>query len=234
MRDWHLNFLEATHTRKLNIQKQASLANKRFALQINSIFANLSADPVLERLRLQQKPLTDSEVQQQVDDAKHFLNLCYEMAAQRAWTMSSNSEVQPNNWVGLCDQDLELAASTKRKIKHDAGVIQRAHNLSQPEAGSEVSKARFESEKHLWYPLVVFRPSKQLYNIKGCPSIGLVNGWSYLRIKFPKPLKFTATDSDEFILQSGGTERDFGRSLVSQAHNGSGQKTGTDTEQRGG
>ena len=76
MRDWHLNFLEDTHTRKLNIQQQASLANKGFALRINSIFANLSADPVLERLRLQQKPLTDSEVQQQVDDAKHFLNLC--------------------------------------------------------------------------------------------------------------------------------------------------------------
>ena len=64
--------------------------------------------------------------------------------------MSSNSEVQPNNWVGLCDEDLGLAASTKRKIRHDAEVIQKAYHLSQSEGGVEVRKAWLESEKQFW------------------------------------------------------------------------------------
>ena len=62
--------------------------------------------------------------------------------------MSFNSEVQPNNWVGLCDDDLGLAASTKNKIQYDSEVIQKAYKLS--EAGGDANKAGFESEKYLW------------------------------------------------------------------------------------
>lgn len=126
--------LTSTQTRKSNVQQQASWSHKGFVRQINLILGNLCCPRVLERLRLQQKPLDTSEQGARSEDAQHFWNLCLTVATQRAWTMLSLSETQPHNWFGICDEDLDRAKKCKQKIQQDATIIQKAHHLAKEDS----------------------------------------------------------------------------------------------------
>jgi len=78
------------------VQQHADWANKGFTLQINSILENFTDPHVLDRLMLQEKPTQKCAVMACQDDATHFVTLCLQMCMQRAWSMSSNSSLQPN------------------------------------------------------------------------------------------------------------------------------------------
>lgn len=126
LREAHLDVLHRTQDRKLNVQQHANWANRGFALQVNSVLANLTNPQVLERLRLQEKPDNEQEVKERRDDANHFVNLCLKVSMQRAWSMASHSEIQPNCWAGICDDDIEKAKKCKRQIQNDCEAIEAA------------------------------------------------------------------------------------------------------------
>ncbi len=126
LREAHLQVLHNTQNRKANIEQQAGWSNKSWTLVLNEIFSKLSSPEVLERLRLTQVPLHDSDLKACREDAIVFFDLCLEICAQRAWSMASLSETQPHSWLGLCDPDLQSASACFDKIRRDAKVVTTA------------------------------------------------------------------------------------------------------------
>ena len=137
LRTAHLQVLNFTSDRKLNIEQQAGWSNKSWVVVLREIFENLSSSETLERLKLYERPVND-ESGQSLEDAKCFFTLCLEVACQRAWSMACHSETQPHLWLGICDPDTGLAGQCKAKIQKDAEVVQAAFQAAANSTGDDL------------------------------------------------------------------------------------------------
>ena len=138
-----MRVLTCTQDRKLNASQQAGWANKSWAWVINTVFANLTSPECLERLQFG----TDQSRADGKEDAQCFLTLCWEICAQRAWSMASLTETQPHNWLGMCDEDIDLAQRCKDKVKRDAEIICEAHRKANENPDSCDSQVRSKSNE---------------------------------------------------------------------------------------
>ena len=123
LREAHLETLRLTHERATNISQQAAWSNKGVAKVASEILANLSDEWVMNRLLLDVLPGCDQEKLEKQKDATLFFRLCVSMASQRCWSVSPQWVCQPDNWLGILDSDLELAAETKKRIEKDAEIV---------------------------------------------------------------------------------------------------------------
>ena len=69
--------------------------------------------------------------------------------------MASLTETQPHNWLGMCDNDLDLAQKCKDKVKRDAEIISAAHRTANENPDSCDSQVRFKSKEFLKYKIML-------------------------------------------------------------------------------
>eukprot|EP00435_Cladocopium_sp_Y103_P063062 s13_g24.t1 len=144
LRTAHLQVLDFTSDRKLNVEQQAGWANKSWTVVIGQIFESLTSPQTLERVKLLERPVHD-ESGHSLQDAERFLTLCLEVASQRAWSMASHSETQPHLWLGICDPDKDLAGNCKTKIQKDAEVVQGAFQAAANSIGDVIEYERTQT-----------------------------------------------------------------------------------------
>lgn len=103
---------------------------------VSKIFANFCDPWVVNRLCLDAKPNPESAQSEQEVDAKLFVTLCVNMASQRSWSMSPQWMCQPDNWLGLLNDDVDIAQECLKRIQSDCELIGRAWELLQEQDAS--------------------------------------------------------------------------------------------------
>ena len=116
----------ATKTKEGDIQLQASMANRGWAKSIGDILSQLGNPDALYRLKLDKR---SDDLQRQQSDAAMFGRLCMTQAGHRAWSMSIVSELPPENWAGVLDQDPAMAQAAFARLKNEACVVRAAWAL---------------------------------------------------------------------------------------------------------
>ncbi len=171
LREHHLSVLDMTKDRKENIQMQAGWANKSFAVVISQILGNLHDMEILKRCRLHEKPLEQETLKAATEDCQAFFRLCVATASQRAWTMMVHRVCQPDSWLGVLDEELELRRESFANLREDVDVITTAWEHLQNEDTSVDLKAR-ENEPTLFSKLIskVFLKRSTLDNVFSPPT----------------------------------------------------------------
>ncbi len=85
----------------------------------------------MDRLCLDKKPDSESAQREREQDAKLFVTLCVNMASQRAWSISPQWICQPENWLGILHDDVDIAQECLKRIKSDSELLQHAWGLLQ-------------------------------------------------------------------------------------------------------
>ena len=100
MREEHLRIMEWTKTRADNTQMQAGFASREWASTVGATLACLSDGHALHCLGFDDPSidLLDAEV---VGSCGTYFALLVKAASQRAWTMSSWSELPPHQWASV-------------------------------------------------------------------------------------------------------------------------------------
>ena len=162
LREHHLRALAATKTRASNIALQAGWSNKSFAVSVAEVLGNLMDEYVLGRLKLNQQPLDPEELKRGVEDSQAFLDLCIAVAAQRAWTMSVHRICQPDSWMGVLDEQLELRRECFETLKRDVQIITDAWNML------ESKDPNADLEAWVWFLILCQQKPLGLFHFNIC------------------------------------------------------------------
>ena len=118
--------LDAVTTEETSLMLQASWARRFWRKWIANILGDLENRNVLQTLHLI-VPSDDAEVtENQEADAKLFFGLTVRTAAQRAWMMLSQHDLQPSSWKGVFHPDPTESLSAWRETRADALAVQKA------------------------------------------------------------------------------------------------------------
>ena len=119
--------LERSKTLPGIVALQAGWANRHWAIMIANILGDLNDQVAMRRLSLLFPAPDDAEATEQLDRLRIFVKVSIRTAAQRAWTLSTLSELPPDNWCGMLSTDADEANASLKKIYDDKCAITKAH-----------------------------------------------------------------------------------------------------------
>ena len=134
----YLDILEKVKTIEDNRQTLAGWANRHWAFDVGQILATLSNPEALRHLRLT-GPFASAD--HDVGDTTMFFNLVVSTASQRCWSMAV-SELPPDNWFGILDDDIGHAGASRMRMQDDYLLIKKIGDvLDQDNVAPRIKKA---------------------------------------------------------------------------------------------
>jgi hypothetical protein len=110
-----------------NVQMQACWANRSWVSEVGVLLGQLSETAIMRHLGFSKPGLQHGAADPiQTQHASIFFNMITNCASCRAWSMSLNSEMMPDNWAGILDSDSDKAYGALGKIRNDKEVVEQA------------------------------------------------------------------------------------------------------------
>jgi hypothetical protein len=122
----HVDSLFAMQQMETSIQMQAKRANRSWAIEVCQILCNLTDHAVLKKVRLPCLYLDGVATAAQQEGAHIFFRACLCTAGQRFWSMSLHSEIPPDTFSGILDDDVQEAFACLERSRRLATVVDKA------------------------------------------------------------------------------------------------------------
>ena len=124
MAEAYLSYLDAVKNVESNRQLLAGRSNRSWALDVGKVLATLREPECLARLRL-----IGDDVDMETDhqDARLWFSLCVSTASHRCWSMAVHSELPPDQWFGILDNDQNASTMACSKMASCFRLIDKAN-----------------------------------------------------------------------------------------------------------
>lgn len=147
MAECYLEYLEAVKTIETNRQLLAGWSNRSWCMEVAKVLATLRDPESLSRLGLVGDHVSDGDGEE--EDARLFFQLVVATASHRCWSMSMHSELPPDSWFGILDQDSHASAMAFTKLRTSCTLIKRVKDflsdLAERRLSTKAKEAGYQS-----------------------------------------------------------------------------------------
>ena len=121
----YLDILSNVGTIASNRAMLAGLSNRHWSVEVGKCLASLSNPDALRHLKLIGPSCSTDHDE---EDATMFFNLVVSTASQRCWSMAV-SELPPENWFGILDDDQAYAGAARMRLQDDYLLIRKVKDI---------------------------------------------------------------------------------------------------------
>ena len=121
----HLEIMDATKDRGMNLQLQSGWANRAWTQTLAATLGLLVDGLVLQQLQISDAAAGDHEGRER---AETFLRLVLGTASKRAWSMAVY-DLPGKTFAGFLDPNLHSAAGAVNRCQTDCEIVQKALRL---------------------------------------------------------------------------------------------------------
>ena len=140
----YLTYLDAVKSLDSNRQLLAGWSNRSWALDVCKVLGTLADYECLNRLRLVGSKV---DCEQDQEDARLWFSLAVSTASHRCWSMAMHSELPPDQWFGVLDQNDRAAAMACSKLNATFKIIKKAQDSLNGTADQALSTKAKEAGK---------------------------------------------------------------------------------------